>query len=195
MDISCGKQKKKLWKLQNLTYWGTYRPNSTSAAASSGASFFSWFRINVASLVHDFSSTWANGSYSKRISQTETADLFSSHRPRVGTDTRGSHIAAGILCLHQKMSQLIFTFFEIWIAYNFHQSGLIMYLLQFFFFCRPSSAVRRPPSEMVRSATQHCLCWPRMLTGLLKKVTNLIVFMVNTNFDCRNCMLVRNIRC
>ena len=48
------------------------------------------------------------------------------------------------------------------------------------------SAVRHPPSavrffilqsppedafltEMVRSATQHCLCWPRMLTVLLKK--------------------------
>ena len=149
--MSCGKQKKKLWKLQNLTYWGTYRPNSTSAAASSGASFFSWFRINVASLVHDFSLTWANGSYSKRISQTETADLFSSHRPRVGTHTRGSHIAAWMLCLYQKMSQLIFTFFEIWIAYNFHQSGLIMYLSYNFFFL--PSVIRRPPST-IRNGTQ-----------------------------------------
>ena len=32
---------------------------------------------------------------------------------------------------------------------------------------------------MVRSTTQHCLCWPRKFTVLTKKETNLIAFMVN----------------
>ena len=42
------------------------------------------------------------------------------------------------------MSQLIFTFFKTLIAYNFHQSGLIIYLSYKFFF----SAVRHPPSAV-----------------------------------------------
>ena len=48
---------------------------------------------------------------------------------------------------------------------------------------------------MVHSTTQHCLCWRRKLTVLTKKGTNLIVFMVNTNVNCRSCMLIRNIWC
>ena len=43
MDISCGKQKK-LWYCKiNLAWWGTYRPNDTSAVPSPGASFLAWF--------------------------------------------------------------------------------------------------------------------------------------------------------
>ena len=58
----------------------------------------------------------------------------------------------------------------------FYVINLAIYLL-----FSASSAIRRPflhfteppedafLAEMVRSATQHCLCWPRMLTVLLKK--------------------------
>ena len=72
------------------------------------------------------------------------------------------------------------------------------------------SAVHHPPSagrcstlyrvlhfcrKMARSTTQHCLCWPRKFTVFTKKGTNLFVFMVNTNVNCRSCMLIRNIWC
>ena len=172
--------------------------NSTTAASSSGAQFFAWFRISVASLVHDFSLTWANGPYSKRISQTKRQKLqIFSPRPRVGTDTRGSHIAALILCLYQKMSQLIFTFFKTLIAYNFHQSGLIIYLsYKFIYLFFLPSVIRRPPST-IRNGTQYnstLFMLTENVNGFAKKVTNLIVFIVNTNFNCRNCMLICNIR-
>ena len=48
---------------------------------------------------------------------------------------------------------------------------------------------------MVRSTTQRCLRWPRKLTVLPKKGTNLIGFMVNTNVCCRRCLMIRNIWC
>ena len=88
------------------------------------------------------------------------------------------------------------------IAYNCHQSGLIIYLSYNFF-----SAVRHPPSA-VPPFTESCIfvgngtqCNSTLfilaenVNGFAKKVTNLIVFMVNTNVDCQNCILIRNIRC
>ena len=45
------------------------------------------------------------------------------------------------------MSQLIFAFFKVLIAYNFHQSGLITYLSYKFIYLF-FSAVRHPPSAV-----------------------------------------------
>ena len=147
MDISCGKQKK-LWYCKiNLTWWGTYRPNDTSAVPSPGASFLAWFgkeasakrewlvtkrkgpRPNFneretsgyawqihqhSSLLSIFFDTIFLGTRTLQQKNFENWDdkdyksFFPGHE-LVGTNIRGSHIPR-LLCLYQKMSQLLFIF-------------------------------------------------------------------------------------
>ena len=82
------------------------------------------------------------------------------------------------------MSQLLFIFLTFnylyynYITYNY-LSVLYIYLINLFIYHFLPSVIRRPLflplqspallSEMVRSAIQHCLCWPRKLTVLPKK--------------------------
>jgi len=129
-------------------------------------------------------------------------------RPRVGWNQhpREPHTSA-TLSISQDVTTPIYIFniINTYIFINLSFKLFIYLINLFIIFCRSSSAVRRPLfhplqspaflSEMVRSTTQHCLCWPRKLTVLTTKGTNLIVFMVNTNVNCRSCMLIRNIWC
>ena len=143
---------------------------------------------------------------------TETTNLFSP-ATSWNQHPREPHTSATLSISEDVTTHIyIFNILNTYIFINL-SCKLFIYLIYlsykfiylFIIFCRSSSAVRRPLfhplqspaflSEMVRSTTQHCLCWPRKFTVLTKKGTNLIVFMVNTNVNCRNCMLIRNIWC
>ena len=117
-----------------------------------------------------------------RIVRRQTTDLFSL---ATSWNWHPREPYSRLLCLYQKTSQLLFMFltFKLLIflsslifIYLIYLSSKFIYVL---FFAVRQTAVRRllflplqsPAflSEMVRSATQHCLCWPRKLTVLPKK--------------------------